>query len=366
MKKKRKRKSHAWLIVTLVIVIVLAAGALIGWKWWNDALGPVNASSPEQIAIEVQEGETKEQVLEDLHAKGLIRNVQAANLYSKLHSGFSYYAGTYELSTAMSVSELFDYMADSSNLAATYAVVTIPEGTWAKDIAKIMADSLPNLDEQKLLDLWNDEEYITSLAALYPFIDPAALNNDAYFVRLEGYLYPDTYFIDFDFDEDAATRMLLDQFAVFYNAHQAEFDASGYSVQEVVTLASVIQFESGDVSEMADISGVFKNRLEQGMPLQSSVTVCYALYDQFESPQDCETNTQIDSPYNTYINSGLPVGPILNPGADALLAALHPADNDYLYFVGDIHGDGKTYFATTYEEHLANVERFNLTITDEQ
>lgn len=366
MKKKRvKKKSHKGLIVFLVICIVLAAAAGAVYFWFMSQLEPVS-SDDESVALVVEEGQTKDEVLQKLQDEGLIRSKEAADLYSKFHSGFSYYAGTYELKPSMSVEEIFDYMSDPANLALTYAVVTIPEGTWAKDIAHKLAQAVPSLDEQRLLDLWNDEEYIRSLASLYPFIDPEALNNDAYFIRLEGYLYPETYYFDLDLNEDEATRMMLDGFAQFYEAHKAEFDASSWSVQEIVTLASVIQFESGNVSEMADISGVFKNRLEQGMPLQSSVTVCYALYDQFDSPQDCETNTEIDSPYNTYMHDGLPVGPILNPGADAMLAALHPADNDYLYFVGDIHGDGSTHFARTYEEHLANIEKYGLTISDSQ
>ena len=108
------------------------------------------------------------------------------------------------------------------------------------------------------------------------------------------------------------------------------------------------------------IAGVFQNRMKLGMSLDSSVTVCYALYDDMTSGEDCEVNTHIDSPYNTYKNAGLPIGPILNPGAAAIDAVLHPKDNDYLYFVADIYGDGKVYYAKTLQEQEANIDKYNL------
>lgn len=91
---------------------------------------------------------------------------------------------------------------------------------------------------------------------------------------------------------------------------------------------------------------------------ESSVTVCYALYEDYEHAEDCELNSNIDSPYNTYLNAGLPIGPILNPGKDAIDAALHPQESDYLYFMADIYGDGKVYYAKTLEEHEANVSQY--------
>lgn len=359
MKKVRKRKSHVGLTVTIILlVLVLAAGAG-GWFWFQSELEPVSDQT-ESIAIKVTEGESAAEVLTSLDEAGLLKNRTAAEWYSKIHDGFSYYVGTYELAKNMSVPEILDYLSDPANLAASYAVVTIPEGSWAKDIAKRISEALPDLTADQLLDLWNSNEFIQQASTRYSFLNPEEVCNDQYFVKLEGYLYPETYYMDFDMSAEQVTYMMLDQFQAYYDAHKAQFDASSMSVQQIVTFASVVQFESGDASIMPDIAGVFKNRLEQGMPLQSSVTVCYALYDQFEKPEDCETNADIDSPYNTYMHDGLPIGPILNPGAAALDAALSPADNDYLYFVSDIYGDGATHFARTYEEHLENVEKYNL------
>lgn len=357
-KRRRRRKNRVGLIVFLVIFGLLICGAGGGYFWYSSSLKPV-ATVDEKVSIQVVEGDTQDIVIDKLAEAGLIQNKLATKLYTKLND-FPRYVGTFELSKAMSTQEIFTKLADPNNALQSFVPVTIPEGKWAKDIATILANSLPNISRDELLRLWNDPAYINELAQVYSFIDPALLTNDQYFVKLEGYLFPETYHVDLNMNEDQITRMMLDQFANVIAQFQPQIDASQYNMQEIITLASIIQFESGNPAEMSEISGVFHNRLNTGMPLGSSVTVCYALYDQFESSEQCETNTDIQSPYNTYINAGLPIGPILNPGRDAIAAALNPAQNDYLYFVSDIYGDGKTYFARTLEEHEANIDRFNL------
>lgn len=361
---KAKKKSHKGLWITLTVLVILFAAVLSGALWYSNALKPAG-SSQEEVGIEISEGESLDSLLTQLKEKGLIRSDMAAKIYATLHKS-DRYAGTFELNSSMSTPEILRYVSDPANIKATSVSVTIPEGKWARDIASILGNALPNLSANEFLRLWNDNAYIETLAQSYPFIDPAALENDQYFVKLEGYLFPDTYFIDLDMNEDQVTRMILDQFGNIYNKYAQAIADSGYSLQQILTLASIIQFESGDVAEMKDISGVLHNRLAQSMPLQSSVTVCYALYDDFNTSEQCETNTDIDSPYNTYLHNGLPIGPILNPGEDAIEAALYPNQNEYLYFVSDIYGDGKTYFASTYEEHLANIERFNLQLDQGQ
>ena len=141
------------------------------------------------------------------------------------------------------------------------------------------------------------------------------------------------------------------------------------SLHELITLASIVQYEAATSEDMQRIAGVFYNRLKADMPLQSTVTVCYALYDDLDrsdtdSWKACEASTDIDSPYNTYLHSGLPVGPILNPGEEAIEAVLHPENNDYLFFIADINGvkgeAGKVYYSRTYEEHQKLQEELNL------
>lgn len=280
-----------------------------------------------------------------------------------LNKDLPQYAGTYKLSAAMSLPEILEHLSNPANIVQDYISVTIPEGKWARDEAQILGQAL-NMDPQQFLDLWNSDEYIEQLAADYDFINPEVLENDAYFVKLEGYLFPDTYYLDLDATADDATRAMLDQFQVVYDKYKDQIEASEYSLEEILTFASVVQFECGDESEMAKVAGVFYNRFAQGMNMGSSVTVCYAMYDDFKSFEDCEANPDIDSPYNTYIHSGLPIGPIDNPGEAAIAAVLNPEPSDYLYFVSDIYGDGSIHYATTWEEHEANIDKYNLRLTD--
>lgn len=359
-RRKVRRSKHKGLKIFLVFVVLICAALGGSYYWYSSSLKPVD-SSTDKIGIQIAEGDTLDAVIEKLKGAGLIRNEFATKIYSRIND-FPRYAGTFELTRSMSTQQIFETLSKPENAMSSFVSVTIPEGKWAKDIATILAEALPQINREELLRLWNDSAYIHELAQTYPFIDPAAVVNDQYFVKLEGYLYPETYYIDLDMDEDQVTRMFLNQFANVYAEFAPRIEASPYNLQQILTLASIIQFESSDPAEMPDISGVFYNRLNIGMPLGSSVTVCYALYDDFNSSEQCETNYDIESPYNTYIHEGLPIGPILNPGRDAISAALNPAQNDYLFFVSDIYGDGKTYFARTYEEHEANIERFNLRI----
>ena len=209
-------------------------------------------------------------------------------------------------------------------------------------------------------------DYIKELSKDYPFIQPKSLENDDLMVKLEGYLFPNTYFVSLDATIDDVTRMMLDEFAYIYDVYETEFIDSKLSVEQLLTLASIVQFEAGTPEDMKTIAGVFYNRLEKDMMLQSSVTVCYALYDDFDSPEACETQVDIDSPYNTYKIDGLPIGPILNPGEEAILAVLEPEENDYLYFVADIHNiksnPGKVYYSKTMEEHNKWIHELDLII----
>ena len=183
-------------------------------------------------------------------------------------------------------------------------------------------------------------------------------------MKLEGYLFPDTYFLEKDDSLDDIARVLLDRFDVMYKENKKAFDQSDLSIHQIISLASVVQFEASEPGDMAKIAGVFYNRLDQGMKLQSSVTVCYALYDDFNDPKDCETNPEVDSPYNTYLHEGLPIGPILNPGDEAIKAVLNPEKTDYLFFAADIYNkvDGKVHYTKTYEEHLEECEKLGLNL----
>ena len=263
----------------------------------------------------------------------------------------------------MSVKNILSTLQDSTKLKKDALVLKIPEGKWAKEIAAEISSLYDGkYSTEDILNQWNDISYIKKLTKDYSFINVNDLNNDNYKVKLEGYLFPDTYFLEKEDSLDDITRVLLDRFDVMYKENKKAFDQSDLSIHQIISLASVVQFEASKPSDMKTIAGVFYNRLDQGMKLQSSVTVCYALYDDFNDPKDCETNPEIDSPYNTYLHEGLPIGPILNPGDEAIKAVLNPEKTDYLFFAADIYGDGKVYYTKTYEEHLQKCEELGLNL----
>lgn len=355
----KKKRVHIGRIILLLFVAAAAAAA--GWGWYS--LQPAGTGKTEDFTV--NEGESLTSILTRLQDDGMIRNADFSRLWLQIKGVPGWYAGTYPVSSDMPAEEIMTVLSDPSNAVTTDVRVTIPEGWWAKEIAQALSEKFPYTKEE-FLQAWNDMDYIRTLAKDYPFLNVESLEADDLKVKLEGYLFPETYMIDQEADVNEITRTFLDQFEKVYDSLKSQFDKSDMNVEEVVTLASIVQFESGSPADMKEIAGVFENRLTQDMPLESSVTVCYALYDKFDDPKACETNVDIDSPYNTYLVKGLPPGPILNPGREALEAVLDPADNDYLFFVADIYNKksdpGKVYYAKTYEEHLKLMEELGLVI----
>lgn len=339
------------LIGGLVVIIVM----LCSFLYYQVSLQPVTGES-DIVDFEVVEGDSVSSVIDRLSQEDMIKNATVAKLYARMHGLNAVKAGHFQIDRAWDTGDILAYMNEAQNASAKQISVTIIEGMWAKDIAAEMEKKL-NVKAADLLALWNDEAYLRTLIDRYEFLDDSILNEQTR-VRLEGYLYPETYRFNVDATKEEITETFLNQFANVYKDLKPDIKADGRSVHDIITLASLVQYEAKTKEDMGMIAQVFANRLAVDMKLESSVTICYALYEEYENALDCEVNSDIDSPYNTYLHSGLPIGPILNPGADAINAVLHPTDNDYLYFMADIYGDGKVYYAKTLAEHEANVERY--------
>lgn len=360
--KVKEKKSHKVrnTFIVLFVLLLIAAGGVCGYGYVN--LQPVGTGA-NKVEFKIEEGQSFDSVLEELESKQIIKSASITKLYGKLTGHQGYYAGRFDLNDGMSSQDVLAFIGNQENAKAEQVSLTVPEGTWAKEIAAKLSEMFPYTAEE-ILAQWNDIDYIRVLSNDYAFLNPGVLTNENYKVKLEGYLFPETYYLNVNATIDEITRTLLDGFNNIYTKYKAQFDASKLSVHEIVTLASVVQFESGTSDDMAKIAGVFYNRLAQNMRLESSVTVCYALYDDFKSAQDCEVKTGIESAYNTYLNDGLPVGPILNPGEEAIKATLEPEKHDYLFFVADIHGDGKVHYTKNFEDHQKKMKELDLVIDD--
>lgn len=341
--------------LVIVLSILLFFGVIFGggYGFYVSQLGAVTASSNE-VDFVIENGETTDHVLARLEEQEIIKNSFVAKVYMKLSDLVNIKAGNFILDTSWNTKQIVAHLNDATKAGSEQVTITIREGMWAKDIAKKMEENT-NVSADELLALWNDADYIAELAKKYSFITEDVLKSQH--VYLEGYLFPETYAFLKNTTAQAITERFLNQTEKILGKYQSEIEQSKLSMHEVMTLASVVQYEGTTEEDMKKIAGVFYNRLDKGMRLQSSVTVCYALYE-FDDWMDCETNSQLKSDYNTYYVEGLPPGPILNPGEKAIQAVLEPTKSDYLYFMADVYGDGTVYYAKTYREHEKNVAKY--------
>lgn len=341
-------------VVCTAAVFLLVIGGVVSYQFGLKAV----SSQSEIVEFKVEQGDSMNSVIQRLKQEQVIKNQTMAKIYVKLHSINEVKAGDFKLDKSWTTPEILAYLGVSENAKAQEITITFQENLWAKDIAKKLSEQFP-ISEETFLSLWNDTEFLNELISEYEFLTEDILK-DEYRVKLEGYLFPETYSFKKDATAEEITRTFLDHFDVIYQKHRDEFENSERSIHENVILASMVQFEASKEEDMYLVAGVFQNRLDIDMTLGSSVTVCYALYDDFDSPESCELQYDIDSPYNTNLYTGLPIGPVINPGETAILAALHPQETEYLYFCADIYGDGTVYFSKTLEEHEAMMKKLNL------
>lgn len=345
MSKKQKKSFILPLFLVLVILLVISSIFLFNHY---------KSSNPKNQTAQVVylEGNLKDGLLE-LEKYNLVQNADFAYYYTRIfRKDFTMLAGNYEIPPYLNLDETLDYISNPENLLKDETVtLTFIEGDWAKHIARKIAQNT-SVDYDDLLNYWNDHQVFDQLKEKYPFLSNEAKVRGIK-ILLEGYLFPDTYEFYKNTDIVTVTEKLLDQTLAIYNRNLGAIKQSGMNFHEILTLASIVQYESGFKEDMNMIAGVFFNRLERGIKLESSVTRCYVIGQEREDDwRKCEYDLDYNDPYDTYQNAGLPPGPILNPGESAIIAVLNPVQTDYLFFVGDL--DSKTYFAKTLEEHEHN------------
>ena len=349
MAKKPKSKNRTKKILLGLLVVF----SFMVYSYFS-ALKPVGDDKP--VVFDVSSGDTMNEVLENLENDGLIKDSFMAKIYVKINAKNALKVGSYELNGLMSTPDIIDTLIKPSNYSL---VIRLPEGSWAKDMAAILEDNL-GFEAGTFISLWNNEEYVNTLIDKYEVLTSDILKNKKDVrVLLEGYLYPDTYNFTKNMSAKKITEFILDNTEKKYLSIKDEFSKSEMSVHDVFNLSSIVMYEAGDSSNQLMVAGVFMNRLKSDMKLQSSVTVCYTLYE-FNGWQDCELfkNQKIESPYNTYLNPGLPVGPILNPTIEAIKNTLNYTKHDYYFFVADVYegGDGTVYYSKTFEQHDKKVK----------
>ena len=337
----KHRKTPVIVAVALAVVIIVAAVFLSGVL--SSCSGQQTVAQGTAVEVTVPEGASTKEIAQVLYDAKLIATTdEFTSAVQKANAATSLKPGSYEFTGGTSVDDIVTQMEKGPNAGG----VTVPEGSTLKQTAALVAQATDNRITSD--DFLKCADNASAYESDYPFVK-GAYNNS-----LEGFLFPKTYMIDQDATADDVVRMMLDQ----YKTETASLDYSyahkqGLSAYDVLILASVIEKEAGS-SNRATVASVFYNRLADGMPLQSDATIAYVVGHD-PTPDDLTT----DSPYNTYLNKGLPAGPICSPSLDSLKAACAPESTDYLYFyfAKDSSGTMQYYFSATYEEHQEAIEK---------
>lgn len=313
--------------IIVLLALIFAISGLF-YFWWTRGTSAVNPSDKSKIIFVVKKGDGIREITQNLKEKGLIRDrVAFFLLIKKMGVDKKIEAGDFRLSPSMNASEI----AENLTHGMLDIWVTVPEGKRAEEIAKILKENIPSYK-----DSWN-----------------YALTQN------EGELFPDTYLIPRDADISLILSIMKNNFDKKYSTITSN---SKLSRNEIITIASMVEREAKFPEDRPLIASVIYNRLNLGMPLQIDATVQYALGLQDNGAWWKKSLTaddlKIDSPYNTYKNTGLPPNPISNPGLSSLQAAANPANTDYLYYVSD--KEGHNHYAKTLAEHNANIKKYGL------
>lgn len=370
-KQDRTAKRIVAVVMSLVVVFFLAT-CTFGFFWVKSSLEPINTEATKTIQVEIPEGSSTKEIANILFEKDLIKNATVFNYYSKIKSYNNYQSGFYNLSQSMSVDDLAKALQESGTPTAQEepaGKVLIVEGYTLTQIANSVTlnaktddktDKTPFTSEEFLATVTN-QEFIDRMVATYPNLFASLPAEDSGVIyRLEGYLFPAVY----DYYDDATIEDLVEQMISTTDARlQPYYEAianKNLTVNEVLTLASLVEKEGSTDEDRRNIASVFFNRLNAEMPLQSNIAILYAqgkLGEETTLAEDTNIDTSIESPYNIYWRAGLMPGPVDSPSLSAIEAVLNANATDYYYFVADVT-TGTVYFANTIEEHDQNVATY--------
>ena len=319
--KNNGKKTAAIVLAILAVVVVVLLLANVFHLFEPDPKADVTPGV--EVSVTIPSGASTSQIAQTLFDNDVIRRsddftnaVKSKGVDSKLKPG------TYTLLTLMDTDDLIETLVAGPAFYGTK--LTIPEGYTISETAATVQSTLGI----------SSEEFLKKCASASSYVDDYPFLKNAYNDSLEGYLFPKTYDVPDGATADTVIKMMLSQYETELNdLGLSSSGANGYSLAEITTIASMIQGETSETSEMATVASVIYNRLKQGIALQIDATVVYALGADYSGKSVTYDDLEVDSPYNTYKNAGLPPGPINSPGADALKAAMNPESTNYLYYL---------------------------------
>ena len=365
-KKKKKSRLKGFLVTVLVLLILFGAGGFFGLRYAESALQPVDPNSKQYMTVQIPDGSNVQEIGSTLEKSGVIKNGLVFTLYAKYKNYTGLKSGYYNLQKSMSVEDVIKELQKGGTpepQEVALADLTIPEGYTLEQIAQtvgqLQGDFKEPLTAEAFLAKVQDENFIAQEVAKYPnLLESLPTKDSGVRYRLEGYLFPATYTIKENTTVESLIDSMLAAMDKNLSSHYAAIKEKNLTVNELLTIASLVEKEGAKTEDRKLIAGVFYNRLNLGMPLQSNIAILYAegkLGQNISLSDDAAIDTSIDSPYNDYTKVGLMPGPVDSPSLDAIESSINQTKSDYLYFVANVQ-DGKVYYATTLEEHERNVQ----------
>ncbi|GLO66663.1 MULTISPECIES: endolytic transglycosylase MltG [Oceanobacillus] len=357
MKKRAEEASTVRKIVSIIIiamVLILIIGGISGYLYISSSLKPVNPDSDEKIAVEIPMGSSTSTIANTLEENGIIKDARVFRFYTKFNNITEFQAGEYTFTPSMNFNEIIESLQTGRVVMEATHRITIPEGLTVDQIAEIYSENL-DFTKEEFLERINDDAYIEELIEKYPDLLTEEILQEDIRTPLEGYLFASTYdFYEENPSIDTIIEKMLQQTQTVYNRYREQVESTEFTVHEAITFASIIEKETAAEEQRPQISGVFYNRIENDMKLQTDPTVIYALGEHQEvvTFEDLE----VESPYNTYLVEALPIGPISNFAENSLKAVVEPEESNYLYFLHD--SEGNLHFAEDFEQHVENREEY--------
>lgn len=363
--KKKKSGFKTFFISLLIFLGLISAGAYFGYQYVQSSLQPVDASSKQYVTVQIPEGANVQTIGSTLEKSGLIKHGVIFAFYAKYKNYSDLKSGYYNLQKSMSTEDIIHELQKGGTAEAqepALANLTIPEGytidQMAQAVGQLQGDFKEPLTADAFLAKVQDENFISQEVAKYPsLLESLPTKESGVRYRLEGFLFPATYSIK----ESTTIESLIDEMLAAMDKtlapHYSTIKSKNLTVNELLTIASLVEKEGAKTEDRKLIAGVFYNRLNLGMPLQSNIAILYAqgkLGQKISLADDAGIDTTINSPYNVYTKAGLMPGPVDSPSLDAIEASINQTKSDNLYFVANVT-DGKVYYAATQEEHDRNV-----------
>ncbi len=350
MKVRKKEMSLVrkivWIIVSVGTILALVVG-FAGYKYVTEALQPLEPESTEIVEVEIPIGTSTKGITQILEDEKIIKNATIFNYYIKTQNVSDFQAGFYELSPSMKLDDIIAKLQEGGSSVPDQKIL-IKEGDTAEEIATEI-EAKTDFTAAQFLELLNNPEFLASATAQFPDLLTEATQRTDTRYKLEGYLFPATYDYLLGSTLEEIVMQMLQKANDVIVPYKDQIAAKGYTIHQILTIASLVEKEGVTPEDRAKIASVFFNRLAIDMPIQSDISILYALNEHKElvTFEDLE----IDSPYNLYKNTGMGPGPFDSPSEGAIQATLNPATTNYLYFVADTK-TGIVYFAETYEQHL--------------